>query len=61
MQLELSAAERDCLINLLADDLSDKRVEVRRTSTPSFRDRLVAEEQLRETLLAKLRGLQAGT
>jgi len=56
MQLEFSPAERDLLIQLLERALSDTRVEVRRTTTPEFHDRLEAEERQLAGLLERLRG-----
>jgi len=61
MRLELSIADRDALIQLVEQTLSDKRVEVRRTSTPSYHDQLVSEEHALEGLLVKLKGLREGT
>ncbi|HLY37392.1 MAG TPA: hypothetical protein VKU61_05110 [Candidatus Binatia bacterium] len=57
MQLDISLAERELLIRLVEHALSDTRVEVRRTATPEFYDRLAAEERDLAGLLARLRRL----
>lgn len=57
MQLDISSEERDLLIRLVESALSDTRVEVRRTTTPEFHDRLEAEERELAGLLARLRAL----
>ena len=57
MQLDISLAERELLIRLVEHALSDTRVEVRRTATPEFHDRLAAEERDLAGLLARLRRL----
>jgi hypothetical protein len=56
MQVDLSPVERDLLIRLVEHAVSDTRVEVRRTATPEFHDRLAAEERDLAGLLARLRG-----
>jgi len=56
MQLEISSEERE-LIRLVEGALADTRVEVRRTSTPAFHDRLEAEERELAGLLTRLRRL----
>jgi hypothetical protein len=55
MQIELSSEERELLVRLVERALSDTRVEIRRTATPDFHDRLLAEEQHLASLLARLR------
>ena len=55
MQLQLHDRERDLLIQLLDYALGEMRVEVRRTSTPDFHDRLKADEELLKGVIAKLR------
>ena len=55
MQLDISPAERELLIRLVEHALSDTRVEVRRTATPEFHDRIAAEERDLAGLLAHLR------
>jgi hypothetical protein len=57
MQLEISSNERNALVGVVEQALSDKRVEVRRTSTPAYHDHLLAEEKLLTGLLAKLKEL----
>lgn len=57
MQLELSDAERDLLVQVLESAVKEMRVEVRRTSTPDYHDRLAAEEKTLEGLLERARGL----
>jgi hypothetical protein len=57
MQLDISSDDRDILIRLVERALSDTRVEVRRTTTPEFHDRLEAEERELAGLLVRLRGL----
>ena len=51
----ISSDERDLLLRLVEGALSDARVEVRRTKTPEFHDRLQVEEQQLASLLARLR------
>jgi len=55
MRLDLSCEERDLLIRIVERALSDIRVEVRRTTTPEFHDRLQAEEMQLGGLLGRLR------
>jgi hypothetical protein len=55
MHVEISAEERELLIRLVERALSDTRVEVRRTKTPEFHDRLQVEEQQLSALLVRLR------
>ena len=55
MEIDLSAAEHNLLIRLVEGALSDTRVEVRRTTTPEFRDRLQTEEHQLAGLLERLR------
>jgi hypothetical protein len=57
MQVDISPIERDLLIRLVEHALSDTRVEVRRTATPEFHDRLAAEERDLAELLGRLRRL----
>ena len=60
MRVEISAEERELLIHLVERALSDTRVEVRRTKTPEFHDRLQAEERQLGALLARLRAAAGG-
>jgi hypothetical protein len=57
MQLEITADERELLIQLLDRALSDTRVEVRRTATPEFHDKLQHEERRLGDLLDRVRRL----
>jgi hypothetical protein len=54
MEFEVDAQERDVLVRLVEQALGDTRVEIRRTSTPEFRDRLQAEERVLASLLRRL-------
>jgi len=56
MQVDISSVERELLVRLVERALSDTRVEVRRTATPEFHDRLATEERELAGLLARLRG-----
>jgi len=58
MRLEISGAERSVLVELVEQALADKRVEVRRTSTPSYHDQLLVEESELKELLEKLKRLE---
>ena len=53
--LNLSSEEREYLLTLLEDSLKQTRVEEHRTRTPSYREHVVHQEELIESLLAKLR------
>jgi hypothetical protein len=55
MDLHLSADERDLLIRVVEHALSETRIEVRRTTTPDFHDRLQSEERQLAELLDRLR------
>jgi hypothetical protein len=57
MHLQISAEERDVLVTIVERALSETRVEVRRTTTPDFHDRLQVEEQQIRALLDRLRSL----
>jgi len=59
MQLDLSTVDRDLLERIIAQALSDMRVEVRRTSTPQYHDELAKDEQRLKELLERIRGLTA--
>ena len=54
MEFEIDAQERDVLVRLVEQALGDTRVEIRRTSTPDFHDRLQAEERVLGSLLRRL-------
>jgi hypothetical protein len=53
--LTLSAAEKNYLAELLESDLEETRVEVRRTSTPSYHADLIRREEMIRGLVEKLR------
>src|SRR5688572_15133610 len=53
--LNLSSEEREYLVSLLEDSLKQTRVEEHRTRTPSYREHVVQQEGIIESLLAKLR------
>jgi hypothetical protein len=57
--LRLSSDERDLLVRVVEQALSDTRIEVRRTTTPDFHDRLEAEARQLAGLLDRLRRLSA--
>ena len=52
--LSLTSHEKDYLLGLLKTMLTETRVEVHRTHTPGFREKVIAEEDLVRGLLAKL-------
>jgi hypothetical protein len=52
--LPLNAQEKDYLLGLLKTMLTETRVEVHRTHTPGFREKVIAEEDLVRGLLTKL-------
>jgi hypothetical protein len=52
--LPLNAQEKDYLAGLLKTMLTETRVEVHRTHTPGFREKVIAEEDLVRGLLTKL-------
>jgi hypothetical protein len=54
MQLTLSEEEAAALREILASELSDLRVEIRRTDTHDVRERLRVRERLLDRLLAEL-------
>ncbi len=55
MTIDLVDSERDLLTRLLDQAIADLRVEVRRTRTPDFHDRLINEEVILKGLLGKIR------
>jgi hypothetical protein len=57
MQLDIDGNERDILLHILEYELREKRVEVRRTSTPDYHDQLKAEERVIASLMDRLRAL----
>ena len=54
MELQLSNPERQLVHRLLDEALRELRVEVRRTRTPDFHDRLLEEEKLLKGLIDRL-------
>jgi hypothetical protein len=52
--LALTAEERDFLVKMLETALKDTRIEEHRTRTPSYREFVLSEENLIESLLKKL-------
>jgi hypothetical protein len=50
----LTPDEKAYLVRVLSNAIEETRVEVHRTHTPNYRDRVLAEEQLIRGLLAKL-------
>jgi hypothetical protein len=55
MELQLSDTERQLVLRLTDEWLRDLRVEVRRTRTPDFHDKLLEEEKLLKGLIERLR------
>jgi len=53
-QLTLTADERAYLVDLLDNILKETRVEEHRTRTPSYRERVIHQEDLIASLLKKL-------
>jgi len=54
LQLGLSAEEQEYLADLLETELKETRVEEHRTRKPSYRERVVRQEAIIESLLNKL-------
>lgn len=50
----LTRDENDYIVRILQNALAETRVEVHRTHTPKFRDRVLEEETLIRGLLTKL-------
>jgi len=57
MELTLSAEDRELLERLLEHTLMEKRVEVRRTTTPQYHDDMALEQGRLEDLLRRIRAL----
>jgi hypothetical protein len=53
-QLTLSANEREYLVEVLQTTLKNHRVEEHRTRAPSYREKILKEEDLLAQLLTKL-------
>ena len=58
MKLELTAEERDELVQIIEHTLGETRVEVRRTRNPDWHDQLQIEEETLRSLLERLRRLE---
>ena len=58
MEITLNAAEREALVALIESQLSDTRVEVRRTGKTEWQDRLREHEDLLRVLLERLNNLE---
>jgi hypothetical protein len=54
VQITLTSDERQYLLRVVEHALGESRVEVRRTHSPDFRERVLDEEQLQRGLLLKL-------
>jgi len=54
IQITLSSDEKQYLLRTLQTAIGESRVEVHRTHTPDFRERVLDEEKLLRGLLAKL-------
>jgi hypothetical protein len=54
--LSLTAQERGVLLDLLRRELGEARVEVHRTHTPDYRDRVLQNERLLRVLIDKVNG-----
>jgi hypothetical protein len=57
LQLTMSAEERECLLQLLEQTLKDTKIEEHRTRTLSYREQVVRQEDLLQSLLNKVRAL----
>ena len=53
-QLTLTTQERECLVSLLESALKQARVEEHRTRAPTYRERVLQEEQAIVSVLGKL-------
>jgi hypothetical protein len=56
--LAISEEERTELVRLLEQALGETRVEMHRTHTPAYRDRVKGEEALLRALLGKFQGMK---
>jgi hypothetical protein len=54
LQLTLTADEQNYLVNLLEYQLKEKRVEEHRTRTPTYRESVMQQEKLIDSVLRKL-------
>jgi hypothetical protein len=53
-QLDLTAAERECLMTILQRALKETRIEEHRTRAPTYREHVVDQDRIITALLAKL-------
>ena len=53
-QLTLTTQERDCLVKLLELELKQRLVEEHRTRSPAYREHVLDEEAMVESVLRKL-------
>ena len=53
-QLDLTAAERECLTTILQRALKETRIEEHRTRAPTYREHVVDQDRIITALLAKL-------
>ena len=56
MNLNLTPAQAELLLELLRNELSELRTEIHRTETRAFKDDLKAREVLLETIIGRLEG-----
>jgi hypothetical protein len=54
LQVALTPAEQECLVEVLGRALRETRVEEHRTRAPTYREHVVEHEQLIASVLAKL-------
>lgn len=54
MIVELTPEERDILLRMIIEEMSDTRSEYRRTHTPEFRENLQTEREILEVLYHRL-------
>ena len=54
LSLELTSQEQQYLADMLEAELNERRVEEHRTRTPSYREHIVQQEEIIESLLQKL-------
>ena len=58
MNLNLTSAEAELLLELLRNELSELRTEIHRTETRAFKDDLKAREALLEAIIGRLEGVE---
>lgn len=59
MNLNLTSAEAELLLELLRNELSELRTEIHRTETRAFKDDLKAREALLEAIIGRMEGSEA--